>query len=93
MLVITATLVAARHVSACAVHARVIVITFVYIYTQTHRHTTCRTPSPRPTWSIQHGPIYKISYHLSQDDLKFIVKSTYDSDLKRVEISLGNIVS
>ena len=93
MLVITATLVAARHVSARAVHARVIVITFVYIYTQTHRHTTCRTPSPRPTWSIQQGTIYKISYHLSQDDLKFIVKSTYDSDLKRVEISLGNIVS
>jgi len=28
-------------------------------------------------------PIYKISYDLSQDYLKFIVRSTYDSDLQR----------
>jgi len=39
------------------------------------------------------GPIYKISYDLSYDCRKFIVRSTYDSDLKRVEISLRNIVS
>jgi len=39
------------------------------------------------------GPIYKISYDLSYDYRKFIVRSTYDSDLKRAEISLGNIVS
>jgi len=39
------------------------------------------------------GPIYKISYDLSYDYLKFIVRSTYDSDLKRAEISLRNIVS
>ena len=35
-------------------------------------------------------PIYKISYDLSY---KFIVRSIYDSDLKRAEISLRNIVS
>jgi len=39
------------------------------------------------------GPIYKISYDLSYDCRKFIVRSTYGSDLKRVEISLRNIVS
>jgi len=39
------------------------------------------------------GPIYKISYDLSHDYRKFIVRSTYDSDLKRAEISLRNIVS
>ena len=39
------------------------------------------------------GPIYKISYDLSYDYRKFIVRSTYDSDLKRAEISLRNIVS
>jgi len=39
------------------------------------------------------GPIYKIFYDLSYDYRKFIVRSTYDSDLKRVEISLGNIMS
>ena len=31
------------------------------------------------TW----GPIYKISYDLSHDYRKFIVRSTYDSDLQR----------
>jgi len=39
------------------------------------------------------GPIYKISYDLSYDYRKFIVRSTYDSDLKHAEISLRNIVS
>jgi len=39
------------------------------------------------------GPIYKISYDLAYDYRKFIVRSTYDSDLKRAEISLRNIVS
>ena len=39
------------------------------------------------------GPIYKIPYDLSYDHRKFIVRSTYDSDLKRAEISLRNIVS
>jgi len=42
---------------------------------------------------ISWGPIYKIYYDLSYDYRKFIVRSTYDSDLKRVEISLGNIIS
>ena len=37
------------------------------------------------TW----GPIYKISYDYRQ----FIVRPTYDSDFKRAEISLRNIVS
>jgi len=36
------------------------------------------------TW----GPIYKISYDLSYDYRKFIVRSTYDSDLTCAEISL-----
>ena len=39
------------------------------------------------------GPIYKISYDLAYDHRKFIVRSTYDSHLKRAEISLRNIVS
>jgi len=39
------------------------------------------------------GRIYKISYNLSYDYRKSIVRSTYDSDLKRAEISLRNIVS
>ena len=39
------------------------------------------------------GPIYKISYDLSYDYRTFIVRSTYDSDLKRAEISLRDIVS
>ena len=39
------------------------------------------------------GSIYKISYDLSYDYRKCIVRSTYDSDLKRAEISLWNIVS
>jgi len=34
------------------------------------------------------GPIYKISYDLSYDYRKFIVRSTYDSDLTCAEISL-----
>jgi len=38
------------------------------------------------------GPIYKISYDFSQDYRKFIVRSTYDSDL-RAKSSLGNVVS
>jgi len=38
------------------------------------------------------GPIYRISYDLAYDHRKFIVRSTYYSDLKRVEISLRNIV-
>ena len=38
------------------------------------------------------GPIYKISYHLSQDYRKFILRSTYDSDLQRANSSLENVV-
>jgi len=38
-------------------------------------------------------PIYKISYDLSHDYLNLIVISTYDSDLQRAKISLGNIVN
>jgi len=34
------------------------------------------------------GPIYKISYDLAYDYRKFIVRSTYDSDLTCAEISL-----
>ena len=39
------------------------------------------------------GPIYKISYDLSYDYVKFIVISTYDSDFQRAKISFRNIVS
>jgi len=39
------------------------------------------------------GPIYKLSYDLSQDYRKFIVTSAYDSDLQRAQSFLGNIVS
>ena len=41
---------------------------------------------------LHRGPIYKISYDLSQDYLKFIVRSSYDSDLKLAKISHRNIV-
>ena len=37
--------------------------------------------------------IYKISYDLSYDYLKFVVRSTLDSDLQHAKISLRNIVS
>jgi len=51
-------------------------------------------PARRQSWCmVPWGPIYKISYDLSYDYRKFIVRSTYDSDLKRAEISLRNIVS
>jgi len=39
------------------------------------------------------GPIYQIFYDLSYNYRTCIVRSTYDSDLKRAEISLRNIVS
>ena len=39
------------------------------------------------------GPIYKISYDLSQDYRKFIVRSAYDSDLQHAKSSPGNINS
>ena len=39
------------------------------------------------------GPIYKISYDLSYDYVKFIVISTYDSDFQRAKISFRNIVN
>jgi len=44
-------------------------------------------------YSGARGPIYKISYDLAYDYRKFIVRSTYDSDLKRAEISLRDTVS
>ena len=49
------------------------------------------------TVSLRHkdiwGPIYKIFYDLAYDYRKFSVRSTYDSDIKRAEISFRNIVS
>jgi len=39
------------------------------------------------------GPIYKISYDISYDYQKFIVRPTYDGDLQRAKIFLRNIVS
>jgi len=41
-------------------------------------------------YSELRGPIYKMSHDLSYDYRKFVVRSTYDSDLKRAEISLRN---
>ena len=38
------------------------------------------------------GPVYKISHDLSSDYRKCIVRSTYDSDLKRAKIYFRNIV-
>jgi len=57
---------------------------------------TVSTAFPQPDWHqlcelmifsslITWGPFYKIYYDLSQDYRKFIVKSTYDSDLKCVK--------
>ena len=63
-----------------------------------HPHSIFGRPSGRPQRFVHvpdfksWGPIYKISYNLSYDYRKSIVRSTYDSDLKRAEISLGNIV-
>ena len=37
--------------------------------------------------------MYKISYDLAYDYRKFIVRSTYYSDIKRAEISLRNIAN
>ena len=39
------------------------------------------------------GPIYKISYDFSLHSLKFVVRSTYDSDFQRAETSLRDVVS
>ena len=39
------------------------------------------------------GPSYKISYDLSYDYRTFVVRSTYDSHLKRAEISHSNVKS
>jgi len=39
-------------------------------------------------WVRTWGPIYKISYDLAYDYRKFIVRSTYDSDITCAEISL-----
>ena len=39
------------------------------------------------------SPIYKISYDLSYDYRKFIVRLTYDRDLKSAKICFRNIVS
>jgi len=38
------------------------------------------------------GPICKISYDLSYDYLEFVVRSTYDSDLRCAKISLRTIL-
>jgi len=41
------------------------------------------TQNMRQYWPFTRGPIYKISYYLSWDYLKFIVRSTYDNDSQR----------
>jgi len=48
--------------------------------------TPVGVPTPRgKSW----GTIYKTSYDLSYDYRKFIVRSTYDSDLKVLKFLLG----
>ena len=64
----------------------------------TEEHSTLEQQSPgrldHPKSTVMtRGPIYKTSYDLSYDYRKFIVRPTYDSDLKRAEIFLRNIVS
>jgi len=51
-------------------------------------YATARVRCVVPVLVVTRGPIYRISYDLSYDYCKFIVRSTYDSDLKRAEISL-----
>jgi len=38
------------------------------------------------------GPISKMSYDLSSNSLKFVVRSTCDSDTKRANISLKKLI-
>jgi len=55
---------------------------------------SCTQHTPHESSTLQpYGPIDKISYDLPFDYRKFVVRSTYDSDLKRAEIYLRNIVS
>ena len=62
---------------------------------ETFPETRVSDPGARRLYitSLSWNPIYKISYDLSQDYRKFIVRFTYDSDLQRAKSSLGNIVS
>ena len=61
----------------------------------TYGHTSTQCPChQKPTAIVTDlGTIYKISYDLSEDYLKFIARLTYDSDLKRAKISHRNIES
>ena len=55
-----------------------------------------RTFSTKKTYTAATAPVAQgpeVHYDLSYDYSKFIVRSTYDSDLKRAEIFLRNIVS
>ena len=52
--------------------------------------STCNSCRQNLSWRfpiLSTGPIYKISYDLSYDYLKFIVRSIYDSDLFLLGIS------
>ena len=57
------------------------------------RLSWCRCRSLSLASVKSRGLIYKIFYDLSQDYLKFIVRSTNDSDLQCAKISVRNIVS
>jgi len=56
-------------------------------------YTVSASAHPKLYYLKSWSPIYKISYDLSYDYRKFIVRLTYDSDLKSAKISLRNIVS
>jgi len=44
-------------------------------------------------WDVCLGPDFKISYDLSEDYLKFIVGSTYNSELEHAKLFPRNIAS
>ena len=97
----TATFMAARCHYTRRVDGTVAVVVCAVVHLCIHHPSADQSASPPGLLArlafylfvLLTGPIYKISYDLSYDCRKFIVRSTYDSHLKRVEISLRNIVS
>ena len=67
-------------------------------FIQQHKtfHTHTQILIQHRYWHNFHGTwrtIYKISYDLSYDYLKFVVRSTYDCDSQRAKISLQDFIS
>jgi len=78
----------------CFGHVEWVVFVFFWLVTWTCVHL-CRTENAFiQLFLCTFGARFaKYLYDLSSDCLKFIIRSTYDSDLKCARISLGNIVS